>query len=177
MTIRAFPIAALAIAVAACGPTADQFEQSITESYEGEGYENVSVSLAASEDGGFVGTVDYTDPETGRSEQRECTVEAVEGEEVPWLCVPSTATMEQQITETYSQNGATNIRPTLTRDSAERYSGHVEFQDPASGEQFRHECTVDVGDEEAAWNCAPTADASAGGAPDADAGAGADVKG
>lgn len=182
MKMRMVCVAALAAIASGCGPTADQFEQSIVENYEGEGYEDVSVALEASEDGGFVGNVSYTDPETGRTEERECTVEPVEGTEVPWRCLPSVATIEQQITETYAQNGATDIRPSLSRDGEDRYAGHVEFRIPGLDEQLRHDCEVDLaGDAEATWNCGPAGGeaAKAAAAPDADAGAatGENVKG
>lgn len=182
MTMRLLPVAALAALVTACGPNAEQFEQSIIENYEGEGYTDVSVSLAPSEDGGFTGNVSYTNPETGRTEERECTVEPVEGDEVPWVCVPSVASMEQNITETYSQNGATNIRPQLTKESAERYTGTVDFQIPGLEETIRHNCTVDLSSgEQATWNCVPPggdpAAANPAAAPAADAAPADNVKG
>ena len=137
------------------GPSEEDMVESITENYEGEGYENISVQLEPTDDGGYTGEVEYTIPDSGVVRNLACTVEPVEDGQSSWECRPRTEDLEQLIVAGYSERGAAQVSAELTEDGDMSYSGHVDYADPNTGETYRHDCTVNIASGDAQWECAP----------------------
>ena len=71
-------------------------------------------------------------------------------------CAPSESQIEQSIVDGYEAEGAEDVEVSLEADDDGGYTGHVDYTDPASGQSYRHNCTVDAADGgEAAWRCQP----------------------
>lgn len=153
--------AAMALALTACefsfgGPSQEDIEQSIVENYEGEGYENIAVRLSETEEGGYTGEVEFTVPQQNNVQRNlECTVEPVVNGEASWRCYPRTSDLAQLIVDGYEERGARGVYAELTAQSETSYTGHVDYTDPQTGQSNRHDCTVDLVDGDANWQCAP----------------------
>jgi hypothetical protein len=151
---------AMAVTLAGCsfsigGPSQDDIEKSILDNYETEGYENISVQLEPTDEGGYTGEVDFTLPGSGETRNLACTVEPLEDGESSWRCMPRIGDLEQLIVNGYSERGAAQVTAELTADGDTAYTGHVDYADPNTGETFRHGCTVDLSTGDADWQCAP----------------------
>lgn len=144
----------LAGLLASCGPTQSQIEQSIVDEYEEQGATDINVDLEPTDEGGYEGTVTYTDDETNEETERTCVVEPAESGESQWECNLSKEQFEEAIAADYGGRGATNVNVSLDAEDNGDYEGEITFTDPASGQQARHNCTVDVG-EQANWECQP----------------------
>lgn len=153
--------AAMTLALTGCefsfgGPSQESIEQSIIENYEGEGYENIAVSLEETEEGGYIGEVEYTVPQQNDIQRTlECSVEPAVDGEASWRCYPRVNDLAQLIVDGYEERGAQGVYAELTSDSDTSYTGHVEYNDPQTGQRNRHNCTVDLADGDANWRCAP----------------------
>ena len=160
-TIGFLAATAMALTLAGCefsigGISQEDIENSIIEGYEAEGYENVSVTLEETEDGGYTGEVEFTNPNANNERSTlACTVEPAEDNRAPWHCMPSTDDIEESIIANYSGRGATQVSAELTQDGPTTYTGYVDYTDPLNGQKYRHNCTVDMPEGEASWNCAP----------------------
>ncbi|WP_299323331.1 hypothetical protein [Parasphingopyxis sp.] len=152
---------AMALALTGCefsfgGPSLEDIEQSIVENYEGEGYENIAVSLEETEEGGYIGEVEYTVPQQNDVQRTlECSVEPVENNEASWRCYPRVNDLAQMIVDGYEERGAQEVYAELTSESDTSYTGHVDYTNPQTGQRNRHDCTVDLADGDANWQCAP----------------------
>lgn len=74
--------------LAACAPSETQIVDSIVSEYEERGATDVDVDLEPTDDGGYEGHVEFTDPGSGETQRQECTVEPAEGSEARWECAP-----------------------------------------------------------------------------------------
>lgn len=155
VTRLAAPLAVAALLAACGGPSQDRIEQSIVDNYEAEGYEDISVSLNPEDDGGYTGEVEFTIPDSGETRNLACTVEPAEGTEASWRCAPRASDLAQLIVDGYTERGASQVFSELTAQSETQYAGHVEYTDPRSGQRIRHDCTVDLANGDANWQCAP----------------------
>ncbi|MEM8697204.1 MAG: hypothetical protein AAGE05_14375 [Pseudomonadota bacterium] len=161
---RAFGFLAIstaAIALTGCefsigGPSEDDIRQSIVDHYESEGYEGLSVQLDETEDGGYTGIVTYT--VSGDDNVRgnlECVVDPVEDGEAAWRCGPGASDLAQLVVDSYTERGAKGVYSELTAQTETQYTGYVEFDHPQTGQRVRHDCTVDLIDGDATWQCRP----------------------
>jgi hypothetical protein len=153
-------VPAMALALSGCefsfgGPSQERIEQSIIDNYEGEGYEDISVSLEEQEDGGYVGEVQFTVAESGVQRTLACTVEPPEGTEASWQCAPRINDLAQLIVDGYQERGAVDAYAELSAQSDTEYVGYVEYTSGNNGERLRHNCTVSLADGDANWQCAP----------------------
>lgn len=145
----------LAGLLASCGPSQSQIEGSIVDMYENQGAEDIEVDLEPTDGGGYEGSVSYVDDETNERMTLDCEVEPAESGEASWECRPTTGYFEDSIEAYYSERGATNIAVELEDDNDGGYEGTLEFTDPASGQQLRQNCVVNVDTEDSGWECRP----------------------
>lgn len=151
-----------------CTSPKDTLEQAITDQYQGDGGEDVAVTLTAGDDGGFTGPLDYTTA-AGDRVHVQCIVQPANDDgEATWRCAPSIQEIEHTIVADYTSHGATDVTASLHEDG-DNYAGFAEFTDPGNQQQYRVDCSVDLSAGNGNWTCEapsePGADAAAAAGP------------